>query len=149
MRKDMSKVLVDTYRRDRHRARAITGCRRRFRNRLDPDGEAGLKRIGMSRDIFCHYDFKQFSDNISALIRYVRKQAGRPWNDVYSEVCELADDRRLIHWHLRLHLEFMVATHTVWMDGEVVLSACDGHQPITRGMYQAYVHPVTGLLMRA
>lgn len=149
MRKDLSKVLVDTYRRGRGMAHAIKGSRRRYRNRLDPDGEGGLMRIGMRRDIFCHYHFKQFSDNGSALIRFVRKQAGRPWNDVYHEVCQLADDRRLIHWHLRFHLDLIVATNTVWMDGQVVLSACEGHRPVSRPEYDAYVHPGTGLLVAA
>ncbi len=147
MRKDLSKVITDTYRRGRPEARAIAGSRRKYRNRLDPDGEGGLKRIGMHGDILSYVDRKEFGDHISPLKRYLKRQVTRSWSDVHREICELADARSVVHWHLLLHLDLLVANKTVFRDGEVVLSACDGHRPVFGSTFVVYVHPDSGLLM--
>jgi hypothetical protein len=52
-----------------------------------------------------------FRDKLSAVKRYLASQAGRPWADVYSELCRRYDRRTLKGWHLidehiRLDVEF-------------------------------------------
>ena len=147
MRKDMSKVIVETYRGGRGMARAVTGIRRKYRNKLDIDGEGGRSRIGMRRDIFIYWYFNEQSDHVSPLERYIRKQVGRPWDEVYGEVCAAADGRSVIHWHLRLHLMMYVEVDTVWLDGQVVLPAHYRWRPIAESTSDVYVHPVTRLLI--
>jgi hypothetical protein len=49
VRADMSKVLVESPREGRGRARAHEGQRRRVRQRADRDGESAPQRFGMQR----------------------------------------------------------------------------------------------------
>jgi hypothetical protein len=147
MRKDMSKVIIDTYRYGSAVARAVVGTRRKYRNRLDADGEGGLKRIGMHGDIFLYQHRKEPGDRIGPLKRYLKRQVFRPWNDVYSEVCAVAKLDSVTQWHLRLHLVWLVEVNTVMLDGEVVLTASSHHWPVAKSSCEVYVHPVTGLLM--
>lgn len=147
MRKDMSKVIIDTYRTGGAGARAIGGSRRKYRNRLDPDGEGGAARLGMRRDILVRLHLKEFGDHISPLARYLKKQAFRPWDAVQHEVLVRIDLRSTVQWHLSLHLQMLVEINTALLNGEVVLAADMNHQPVSHSNAVVYVHPVTGLLM--
>lgn len=51
---------------------------------------------------------KQQSDRLSPLYRFIRKQVGRRWDDVYSELCSQADPRSVKGFHLRSHIEDIV-----------------------------------------
>jgi hypothetical protein len=147
MRKDMSRVIIDTYRSGGAGARAIGGTRRKYRNRLDCDGEGGAPRLGMRRDILSNAYRKEFGDNISPLSRYLRKQVFRPWDEVQQEIFAQIDLRSTIHWHLSLHLQMLVETDTTLLDGEVVLAAAMRHRPISYSHCVVFVHPVTRLLL--
>jgi hypothetical protein len=41
-----------------------------------------------------------FRDKLAPLHRWLQKNAGRPWNKVYSELCARFDRRSLKGWHL-------------------------------------------------
>jgi len=49
-----------------------------------------------------------FGDRLSPLDRALRKNVGRPWNKVYSELVASADSRNIRGWHLRDHIDSMV-----------------------------------------
>lgn len=86
---------------------------------------------------------KRFSDVLSPLRRYLRKNVGRPWNKVYSEIREHLDDRSIMGRHLFEHLSQEVELHAVLEDGVVYnMRRYRGRSPITG----FYVHPRTGLL---
>jgi hypothetical protein len=146
MRKDMGKVLIEVYRRGSNAAEALTGRRRRYRNAMDPDGEGGPTRLPMKMDIRCRWGLKERCDRIGALERYLIRQVGRPWDVVYGEVCAIANLGSTVQWHLRLHVEFLVETHAVWIGGEVRLPADQRHASIDRSHTAVFVHPLTGLL---
>lgn len=147
MRKDMSKIILDTGRRGSAMARSVIGKRRRYRNRLDPDGEGGPKHIGMHSDIFAYCHRKEFSDRIGPLRRYLRRHASRPWNDVYREICAVAKLDSVTQWHLRLHLEMLVEVNTALLDGRVMLKNFWPNRPVTQSSCDLYVHPVSGRLL--
>ena len=147
MRKDMSRVIIDTYRTGGAVARAIGGTRRRYRNGLDRDGEGGAPRLGMRRDILSRLDRKAFGDHISPLARYLRKQVFRPWDEVQKEIFAWIDLRSTVQWHLTLHLEMLVETNTTLLYDEVALAADMRHRPVSHSDSAVYVHPATGLLM--
>ncbi len=48
---------------------------------------------------------REFSDRLSCLYRWLRAQIGRPWNDVFSDVCRTNDARSVKGWHLRDHVD--------------------------------------------
>jgi hypothetical protein len=86
---------------------------------------------------------KHFSDVLSPLRRYLRKNVGRPWDKVYSEIREHLDDRSIMGRHLFEHLSWEVEVHAVLDDG-VVYDAPGSR--VRRPVSGFYVHPRTGLL---
>jgi hypothetical protein len=48
----------------------------------------------------CRYWGSEFSDKLQPVYGYLRKNAGRPWDKVYSELCQRYDRRTLKGWHL-------------------------------------------------
>jgi len=54
-----------------------------------------------------------------ALRRYLEKQVGRPWDKVYSEICQDVGARSTMHRHLRQHVFDFVAVkprrHSRWV----------------------------------
>lgn len=47
----------------------------------------------------------EFRDRLNPLRRFLEKQVGRPWDKVYSELCQGADSRNIRGFHLRSHIE--------------------------------------------
>ena len=88
MREDMAKVIVE---------RPRIGSR----NSSDDPKGYGRKRYGkhkdledmpskesMSRGRKYGYDCKQLNEHLRPLYRFLDKQIGRPWDKVFSEICE-------------------------------------------------------------
>ena len=145
MRKDMFKVIVERPRR---------GARFRVnRSRLTGD-EALPSRVGMKRfRKINHTDTKELNENLAPLKRFLMKQVGRPWNKVYSEICEHLDANNTVKQHVRDHLKDFIVTKVAigrdgaWMNGN--------DHPGWRGAshmcwHQAlYVDPYDGLIKRS
>lgn len=51
---------------------------------------------------------KEHRDNINPLYGFLRKNVGRPYDNVYSELCQRYDRRRIDGWHLHSHLKTTV-----------------------------------------
>ncbi len=89
---------------------------------------------------------KMFSDLLGPVLRWTRKQVGRPWSKVYSELCQTFDKRRTTHAH--------VIEHICGRIGWVALHVEKRPDGFWRakgsllGSYppEYYVHPRTGLL---
>lgn len=47
---------------------------------------------------------KEFSDRLKPIIGMLRKNVGRPWDKVWSEICKHADSRNIRGYHLRDHI---------------------------------------------
>lgn len=78
---------------------------------------------------------------IKPLLRYLRSQVGRPWNDVNSELTVVL---RKAPW-LGIYLSFLVEVHTVaGQDGRVL--CCDGLYWPCDKKGSLYVDPITGRL---
>ncbi len=139
MRDDMQKVVVERPRR---------GSRYRFERRkprrIGEDFEGYVGHEAMRR---AHRDHKELSDYLSPLYRYLDKQAGRPWNDVWSEISQRLDFRSVLGFHIKSHIDQHVSRH-VRMIGdrahEIARFAPGGWAPV----YGMYVDPDTGLLKR-
>lgn len=52
---------------------------------------------------------KHFDDLLSPLKRWLRRQVGRPWNKVWSELCSGIDTRSVVGQHLLQHVRGEVA----------------------------------------
>jgi len=157
MRNDMSKVVVERPRGGHHIG--LHGRNRGTKTRLrtllpqsweldDDDLPASTvltaKRhpISPNRPENDAYDDKNFSDLLGPLRGYLRKQVGRPWDDVYSELSQHLDRRSLSGRHIWGHVESDVSVNT-WMgrSGKIYTRRYGTHL-----VEDFYVHPLTGLL---
>jgi len=144
MREDMSKVVIERPR----LGHGLPSRKTRLRiRRYDPDKEYDdlPSRVSGSRSKYIRSrEIKYFSDLIGPLRRFLRKNVGRPWNLVYSEMKEILDDRTVTGRHVFEHVEWEVETHAlIGDDGELYkLEYGRRYQPI----YEFYVDPRTGLL---
>jgi len=93
MRPDMHKVIVERPRFGGHGAR---------KGRRPRDLEDLPAKLGMRRPY--GYHGKNLDDHLGPLRRYLRKQVGRPWNKVYSEICAGLRAGHPVHDHLRRHV---------------------------------------------
>lgn len=102
------------------------------------------------------WDIKSFGENLNPLWRYLQKQVGRPWNQIFSEICENMDRRSAVGGHIFQHLfDFVVrAEEVVFIDGKPHRPDWSGESvPITYsskiGEWSCfYVDPKTGILKR-
>lgn len=110
----------------------------------DDDADSGPRRAKVSRKAQYGSDAKSFSDLLGPLRGYLKKQVGRPWDKVYSELCQTLDRRSLAGQHIWDHVKWEVELQAYMHDGKVMMAMRYGlgHRPV-EGLY---VHPRTGLL---
>jgi hypothetical protein len=148
MRKDMKKVIID-------RGRLGTAAKRnRSCNKInihdldengDYDPQYPSKISPMKEAQFVEgYDTKQQAELMGPVLKYLRKQVGRLWDDVWSEICE--NNKDFMGDHLKRHIQWEVSTKTYMEDGQIMCGEI--HYPIrdSWGRSQFYVHPETEIL---
>jgi hypothetical protein len=96
-------------------------------------------------------DLRELNENLAPLKRFLRKQVGRPWNKVYSEISERLRSTSAVQQHVRDHVWDYVERHaTIAEDGRVYGSPRFLRwSPLPLRAGDLYVHPATGLLMAA
>lgn len=101
MRADMAKVIVE-------RPRRYAGyCRKGRRVEL----EDLPTHISMRRDRLLHGSPKELNENLAPLRRYLHKQVGRLWSEVYSEICANLRVDSTVQQHVRDHVSDFVELH--------------------------------------
>jgi hypothetical protein len=94
---------------------------------------------------------KWFNENLAPLRRFLLKQAGRPWNAVWSEISEHLRPTSTVQQHVRDHVADFVGIRTLLIDGEIHVAGHFGQpEPLSGGRHGRgvlmYVDPVTGIL---
>lgn len=140
MRSDMQKVITERERYGSSARNRKAGKKIRPVDVAEDDDEP--KRL--SRAQLYGTKEKSFSDVLNPLRRFLRKNVGRPWNKVYSEICEHLDDRSIMGRHLFDHLSWEVDLHPTFDEHGKL---CDQPGVVSiRFQDKFYVHPRTGLL---
>ena len=140
MREDMFKVIVERPRLGVHKAP-------RTKLRLE---HTGTTRVGMKRQAAQQNAWtKNLNENLRPLERYLWKQRGRKWNDVYSEICASLDTGSTVKMHVREHLDNFVERHAcIDRHGNWLSERSVWGQPSTPEFWQTdlYVDPRDGIL---
>jgi hypothetical protein len=113
MREDMFQVIVE-------RPRWAHGARyerARYEHEFQRDLDLAPAREGMSAS--ARYATKQLNENLAPLARFLRSRVGRPWDEVYSEICASLSVRSAVQQHVRDHLRDFVRTRVWRQDGEL------------------------------
>ena len=136
MREDMRDVLVT-------RGRGGAGWRKPGRSR--PLEELPLREPMMRRGT------KFFDDHLGPLKRFLAARVGRPWDEVWSELCQHLDRRGLLQEHVFVHLRQMVVLDVIVREGILGRLGRRGWRPLSCGRWRSsyYVHPETRRLERA
>lgn len=133
MRSDMFKVIVERPRRGVGYYRTLPNdYRAAKRFKLDEDYDVNDEFCGTKLPMRARavgWDGKQLNENLSPLRRYLAKQVGRAWNDVYSEICSFLDTGSTIKQHVRQHLTDFVTLKTfIDEDGDLIAVTRWGHR---------------------
>ena len=83
---------------------------------------------------------------MTAVTRSLEKQVGRPWNDVWSEICSQADSRSFRGWHLRKVVKWNIIFDAISEDGKVYHSSWGYGNRLELYPGTLYVCPETGIL---
>ena len=137
----MAKVVTERPRRG-HANPSRKWGRRLARHEYDAE-DHGRMRAPIARHHQYGWNAKDFSDLLGPLRRYLRKQVGRPWNKVWSEISRTLDNRSLSGQHIFDHIRWEVTQHaSLGADGRLYDHRWSRPTPVS-GLY---VHPKTGLL---
>ena len=136
MRQDMAKLLVERPRYGRGLKFQRNAMRAWQRVELEdrPLHESMKDRWDQSK-----VARKSLNENLAPLRRFLRSSLGRPWDDVYGEICERIDRDSAVQLHIWQHLMWEVETDPVKLE-RLFSHALYGW----RGQF--YVDPSTGLL---
>ncbi len=132
----------------RIRLRKLTGIKKHLRKLTEEAAEDGLLRPYLFKPKTKTQKTKVLSDNLAPLKRFLRSQAGKPWNDVYSQLCQRLDSNTMAGQHVLSHVWWYVERHVELIDG-IPHSKPRGGSLADLGDYyhlQLYVHPETGIL---
>ena len=141
MRTDYEKLFRENGKRRSHNKRA-----RRLRPKMRPpritedyDNYPHHERMKPSP---CWWDDAVETDFKYKLVdRYLKSQVGRKWDDIYSDVCRVSDEKHYFSW--RRAIEMQIDRHTIIIDEVVYVRTRWGW--IYTSPYM-YVHPETGVL---
>lgn len=139
MREDMFKVIVERPRRGWRSAP-------RYRDRLSGEDDLPVK-IGLKRHLgVTRQQTRWLNENLKPLERYLGRQVGRPWNDVYSEISATLDPGHTVKQHVREHIGDFVVRITIGRDGEWIAHQrrwIDSKKPWRQPFY---IDPADGVL---
>jgi hypothetical protein len=142
MRDDMRKVVTERERHGHDNPSKKWG-RRLGVQEYDHD-DHGPARAPMARRHQYGWKSKEFSDRLGPLRRYLRKQVGRPWDKVWSEITRTLDNRSLSGQHIFDHIRWEVEQNVQVRDGRLYRGR--GFDLPVDGLY---VDPATRLLRHA
>src|SRR4051812_46638630 len=99
MRPDKAKGIVE---RPRFGSRMRGGpCKGRSRQ----DQKFGIDRVRGEGIKKPYVRRKNFNEHLGPLRRYLESQVGRPWDDVFAEICRYIDRGSAVQDHVRDHVE--------------------------------------------
>jgi hypothetical protein len=152
MREDMDKVIVERPRYGSSNSYRFSRARSKSGWKKDP--ESAPTREGMKRYYDSWDDRKELNENLNPLYRFLNAQAGRRWDDVYSEICERVKLNSAIQRHILQHVFDLVATKVVMVNGKPyehdaydrVLRPYRAWRRDTGSYREMYVNNETGIL---
>jgi hypothetical protein len=127
---------------------------------LDDDiilnGDSSGPRVGIRSSKVYWNGRKSFNEHLNPLRGIIRKNVGRRWDKVYSELCSVFDKRSVINQHILIHLFQYVETKNIYVrDGKLWFlenssyrpSNGDGNfVPLRNSRVEWYVDPRNGIL---
>ncbi len=141
MRSDMYKVIVE-------RPRRGMRLRKRF-SRPGVDFESLPFRSGIGRTFEGLTGTKALNENLAPLERYLVRQVGRRWDDVFSEICENLDVGSSVKQHVRDHIEDLILIKANRDGDGIIRNVSRWSKPENYWFQKVFVDPSTGIVRRS
>lgn len=129
MRDDLAQLLVET---PRHNSGEFFKTHRR---KAKQDLDSVPTKQGMRRP---YLERKEFGDYLTPLKGFLRKNVGRPWDKVFSELNSALQGGGTVVEHVKVHLRGYVELHPVFINGKPHDSPpyhMDGPHPLNNTFY--------------
>lgn len=144
MRDDMKKVISTPSKVGGYEE----GKNRREHNLLHRDPESLPTKESMTKKHYMHWGGKESRDLTNPVKRFLNKSVGRPWNKIYSEICQNADSRSELGRKLREIVSYQVENPVFKKDGVVYYKPMYYSSFVELRKNELYVDPDDGLLKR-
>jgi hypothetical protein len=149
MRSDMAKVVTERPRHGGHHSpngtKSIKTGRKLSKDEFDSE-DVGPSRHPISRKRQYGWNCKELSDLLGPLRKYLKKQVGRSWNDVYSELSQNLDRRSVAGLHIWSHVTSEVAINCFFAPDGKIHNRRYFFGGETHEVDGLYVHPTNGKL---
>lgn len=108
------------------------------------------KRAKVSANGQYGWNHREFTDVLGPIYRWLRAQVNRPWNNVYQEMCEVLDKRKLTHKHVFDHVKNYVQSELVYKgkDGQFYVRGRFSWKDTDPPVDGLFVDPRTGILRK-
>jgi hypothetical protein len=96
-------------------------------------------------------DRKQLNENLNPLYRYLNKQVGRKWDEVYSEIMSNLNLNNAVQYHVWQHLiHFGIVETRTWIENDKVMqhSYCGPEEVQASYRISFFVDPSDGILRK-
>lgn len=147
MRKDMKHVIIDRPRTGGDGGKSIPpkGTKKRLQKQmLDEDNTVSYESTARRR--VYGWDCKELNEHLSPLVRWLSKQVGRNWDDVWSEICDGLSIRNATTAHVRDHADQFVEKNCTLVDGVLCNSRGEPLNKTGWRWHRFYVDPADNTL---
>lgn len=153
MRSDMGKVITERERGGSGAKSMKHGAAVRWEGH-DHGYDEQPKRAKISARGQYGYEHKTFTDVLGPIKGFIRKNVGKPWNKIYSEICKVLDKRKVTHAHVIDHIYQWVGLTVVycsdgyWREPDNITCRLEDDGTLTYfgSAPDYFVHPRTGIL---
>jgi hypothetical protein len=161
MRKDFPQLLTERERRKPYDYGSKSAPTRDERDLEYAHARANARKMEGMRPRGNGRGRKDLNENLRPLYNYLRKQIGRPWNKVFSEISQVSPNKNQVLAHVYTHVWQIVERDVVVIDKKPYYKANSSYGRRQRGLpapllpihehgrLQLYVCPKSGLLKRA
>lgn len=144
MRKDMHKVIVERPRHGHWMKNKTNKSNFRVKHKKNIDdgfvhqSMSGIKQFG--------YSSKELNEHLSPLKRFLARAVGRPWDNVWSEICSVVSSDTAVLKHVRDHVKGYVFTDAAFDENGTPHDPRVGHD-VSSIVHMFYVDS-QGILIR-
>lgn len=104
MRSDFQKLLCECYKTGRGSAMTSKQIRSKLKNSRSRGEDGDYYSTKVKRKRIIGWEHKDFGENLAPLERFINKQVGKKWDDVYSEICKHNSKAGAVGLHIFQHL---------------------------------------------
>jgi hypothetical protein len=154
MRNDIAKIITERERRSNHwTSKRDKGVYKKRRNRFAEDDIDKLDSLPRKESTFFHNrnNYKGQTDHLSPLKGFFRKNLGKKWDDIFSEISSVVSKKTRTDLHVFEHISDFVEMNVIEKEGKIYYIKnytwnSDKYELIEKSYKPFYICPITKTL---